>query len=209
MARHKEFDTTEVLDHAMLLFWEQGYEATSIEDLIEATGIKRGSLYGTFGDKEGLFLAVLERYSETQVRRLIVELNDPDPRRAIECLFESILSRKNRRELPPGCLMTNTLLECRGSGDRITQAVKRHLGQFELAIYSVLCRAKSEGSLSTACNTKALAHFYFGVVQSLNVMSHAGIDPEMRRNTARVALDAWYGDQGRHRVSRRPASSSR
>jgi TetR/AcrR family transcriptional regulator, transcriptional repressor for nem operon len=198
MARPKEFDTAEVLDHAMLLFWKKGYEATSIEDLIEATGIKRGSIYGSFTDKEGLFLAVLERYSATLVRSLIAELNDPDPRRAIERLFESILRRKNTQKLPLGCLMTNTLLECRRSGgDRVTRTIKQSLSELELAIYAVLCRAKAEGLLTAACDAKALAHFYFGVVQALNVMSKADINPEVRRNTVKIALDAWYRDQGR------------
>jgi TetR/AcrR family transcriptional repressor of nem operon len=195
MARPKEFNTTEVVEQAMLLFWKKGYEATSVEDLTEATGIKRGSLYGAFGNKEGLFLAALERYSETLVNSLIADLNDPDPHRAIEGLFDSILQRKNRPGLPPGCLMTNTLLECRRREDRITRTIKHSLGRLELAIYAVLCRARSEGSLAATCDAKALAHFFFGVVQALNVMSNAAMSSEVRTDTAMVALDAWHDQQ--------------
>ncbi|HRV92857.1 MAG TPA: helix-turn-helix domain-containing protein, partial [Anaerolineae bacterium] len=60
MARPREFDENEVLDKAMDLFWQKGYEATSIQELLTAMGISRGSLYDAFGDKHALFLAVLE-----------------------------------------------------------------------------------------------------------------------------------------------------
>jgi TetR/AcrR family transcriptional regulator, transcriptional repressor for nem operon len=213
MGRPKEFNTTDVVDRAMLLFWKKGYEASSIEDLTEATGIKRGSLYGAFRDKEGLFLAALQRYSETLVNSMIMDLNDPDPRRAIEGLFETILQRTNRPGLPPGCLITNTLLECRRGQDRITRAIGHSLGQLELAIYAVLCRAKSEGSLATTSDPKVLAHFFFGVVQSLNVMSNPAMSPEVRKNTVKVALDAWRDyperDTGSRARKRGASSDSR
>src|SRR5688500_18902266 len=64
MARHKEFDKAEVLEKAMLLFWRQGYEATSVRDLIEATGISSSSLYESFGDKRALYLAALRLYCQ-------------------------------------------------------------------------------------------------------------------------------------------------
>jgi TetR/AcrR family transcriptional repressor of nem operon len=93
MAGVKQFDQDEVLDRAMMLFWSQGYEATSIEELVEATGINRGSLYATFIDKNGLFLAVIDRYLETVAKSLMASLSDPDPRRAIERMFDSIVGR--------------------------------------------------------------------------------------------------------------------
>src|SRR6202011_688874 len=65
MAGVKQFDRDEVLDRAMAAFWTRGYEATSIDDLVQATGIGRGSLYGTFGDKRQLFLAALDHYWNT------------------------------------------------------------------------------------------------------------------------------------------------
>ena len=62
MAGVKQFDRDEVIERAMDLFWQRGYESTSVDDLVEATGINRGSLYGTFGDKRRLFLATIDRY---------------------------------------------------------------------------------------------------------------------------------------------------
>ncbi len=71
MARHKEFDQDEALQKAMEAFWARGYEATSMQDLVEHMGINRQSLYDTFGDKHSLFLKALDRYHEVETRKLL------------------------------------------------------------------------------------------------------------------------------------------
>ena len=78
MAGVKQFDRIDVLDRAMALFWRRGYEATSIQDLVDATGINRGSLYASFTSKKGLFLAVLDHYAEKLGKPLTDALDDPD-----------------------------------------------------------------------------------------------------------------------------------
>ena len=69
MPRSREFDVDETLERAMTLFWERGYEATSVQDLVERTGVNRSSLYSVYGDKQGVFLAVLDRYRDRVVSR--------------------------------------------------------------------------------------------------------------------------------------------
>ena len=188
MAGVKQFDRGEVLDRAMALFWRRGYAATSISDLVDATGINRGSIYATFGDKEGLFLAVLDRYWEKVGKPLMGELGDPDPRRAIERMFESIIRRTSNPEFPRGCLNTNTSLECPASGDEIARKIAEGFGQQESAIYRVLRRAQVEGSLASTLDAKALARFFTGVAQGLNVVNKAVADPAILRDIARVAI---------------------
>ena len=83
MARTPEFDHDQVLDAALQAFWEKGYEATSLNDLLEATGLARQSLYNTFGDKRGLFLASLRRYADVGVGRLSEALEGGSVRAAI------------------------------------------------------------------------------------------------------------------------------
>src|SRR3954470_9130493 len=112
MAGVKQFDQDEVLDRAMAVFWERGYEATSIQDVVEATGLNRGSLYATFSDKKQLFLAVLAHYADRVGNPLMAELADPNPRQAIERMFAAILRRTSDPTQPRGCLITNTALEC-------------------------------------------------------------------------------------------------
>src|SRR5260370_42598777 len=121
MAGVKQFNRSEVLDRAMTLFWNRGYEATSIQDLVETTGINRGSIYGTFGQKKGLFLAVLDHYAEKVAKRLVEELSDPDPRRAIERMMDSIIRRTSDPRFPRGCLNASTSLGRPASGEYITR----------------------------------------------------------------------------------------
>ena len=191
MAGVKQFDRNEVLGRAMTVFWRNGYQATSIQDLVEATGVNRGSLYTTFSDKRGLFLAVLDHYSERIARPTMAELNDPDPRRAIEAMFESIIRRTSDPTWPRGCLNTNTSLECPGAGDDIGRKIAERLSQQESAIYQVLRRAQSEGSLGPEQDARALARFFVGVAQGLNVVNKAAPDPAMLKDMVKVAMRVW------------------
>jgi TetR/AcrR family transcriptional repressor of nem operon len=195
MAGVKQFDRSEVLDRAMALFWTRGYEATSIHDLVEATGVNRGSIYATFGDKKGLFLAVLDHYLETVAKSMMAELSDPDPRRAIERMFDSLIRRTSDPKFPRGCFITNTSLECPGSGDEITRKIAEAIGQQESAIYRVLRRGQAEGSLASTLDARALARFFLGVAQGLNVVNKAVADPEVLKDMVMVAMSVW-GEAG-------------
>jgi TetR/AcrR family transcriptional repressor of nem operon len=191
MAGVKQFDRNEVLDRAMQVFWRSGYQATSIQDLVDATGVNRGSLYTTFGDKCGLFLAVLDHYSDQIARPTMQELSDPDPRRAIQGMFESIIRRTSDPAFPRGCLDTNTSLECPGAGDVIARKIAERLGQQESAIYQVLRRAQQEGALDPKQDPRALARFFLGVAQGLNVVNKAAPDPAMLKDMVKVAMRVW------------------
>lgn len=175
----------------MALFWRHGYQATSIQDLVEATGVNRGSLYATFGDKCGLFLAVLDHYSDRIGRPLLAELENPDPRRAIEAMFESIIRRTSDPTWPRGCLDTNTSLECPGAGDDIGRKIAERIGFQESAIYQVLRRAQSDGVLDRDQDTRALARFFVGVAQGLNVVNKAMPDPAILIDMVKVAMRVW------------------
>jgi TetR/AcrR family transcriptional repressor of nem operon len=198
MAGVKQFERSEVLDRAMAVFWQRGYEATSIRDLVEATGINRGSIYGTFGDKKGLFLAVLSHYAKAVAKPLMAELSDPDPRRAIEHMFDSIIRRTSDPRFPRGCLNTNTSLECPTSGDEITRKIAEGFGRQESAIYGALRRAQVKGRLDSRLDVRALARFFMAVAQGLNVVNKAVPDPGILTDVSRVAmtvLDAMSGPQ--------------
>ena len=94
MARPREFDIDQALDRAMGVFWEKGYEGASLQDLLEAMKIARGSLYKAFDDKRGIYLASLDRYDQTIVEQEIAVLRDPkagDGLVRIRKMFESLL----------------------------------------------------------------------------------------------------------------------
>ena len=191
MAGVKQFDRKEVLDRAMALFWRRGYEATSIQDIVEATGINRGSLYSTFGSKQRLFLAVLDHYSDRFGQSLMDQLTGPAPRRGIERMLESIIERTSDPKWPRGCLNTNTSLECPNSGDEISRKIAERMGAQESAIYRVLRRAQAEGALDPARDARALARFFMGVAQALNVVNKALADPAILKDIMNVAMSVW------------------
>ena len=214
MSGVKQFDQDEALDRAMVVFWERGYEATSIQDVVEATGVNRGSLYATFRDKTQLFLAVLARYAKRVGTPMLAELADPDPRQAVERMFAAILRRTGDPTWPRGCLITNTALECPRSGDAINRTIAAWVGQQESVLYQVLLRAQAEGSLDRTRDCRALARFFVGVAQGLNVVHKATADPAVLHDIVRVAMQVWEAPpvpphpnrskQGRKAVLRHP-----
>lgn len=191
MAGVKRFDESEVLDRVMRLFWERGYDATSIQDLLDATGLNRGSLYATFGDKRRLFLAAVDRYMRQMAAPMFEALADDEPRRAIERMFDAIIERTSDRHLPRGCLITNTAIDCRRLGGQINAKTAQVMKLQEAAIHEVVQRAQAAGGLSSAEDSRALAHFFLAVAQGLNVVSKAGGETALLKDIARVAMLVW------------------
>jgi TetR/AcrR family transcriptional repressor of nem operon len=192
MAGVKQFDRDKALDRAMAAFWSRGYEATSIDDLVQATGIGRGSLYGTFGDKRQLFLVALDHYWNTVGMEMFAELSDPDPRRAIERMFDALIRRASNPKFPRGCLFTNTSLECPTCGDEIARKIAENMGQQETAIYQVLRKAQNDGTLNPAEDARALARFFLGVAWGINAVNRSVADPGVFIDMVRVAMTVWH-----------------
>jgi len=209
MAGVKQFDRNEALDRAMAAFWSRGYEATSIDDLVEATGIGRGSLYGTFGDKRQLFLATLDRYWNTVGMEMFAELSDPDARHAIERMFDALIRRASNPKFPRGCLFTNTSLECPTRGDEIARKIAENMGQQETAIYQVLRKAQADGTLSQTQDARALARFFLGVAWGINAVNKTVADLGVLKDMVRVAMTAWHTSDAANRKGSRIAVRGR
>jgi TetR/AcrR family transcriptional repressor of nem operon len=96
MSRPQEFETSEVLRNAMYVFWSKGYEAASLTDILEATGLSKSSLYATFGDKRALFLATFDAYRKERLWHLHRILNDSQPARlSVESFFRQVLAHSH------------------------------------------------------------------------------------------------------------------
>lgn len=190
MPRHKEFDRTEVLDRALELFWHRGYEGTSMQDLVDAMGIHRGSLYGTFGDKHTLFLAALRRYDEVWICRFVEPLSTPGPvRPAVRRVLEQA-SREATDGVRRGCLATNSAVELAPHDPEMARRVKEMLFRVEDALQAALERGRGAGELPASVNPPAVARFLLGVLQGLRVLSRMGAEPETLRDTVEVSMEA-------------------
>ncbi|ALA56881.1 TetR/AcrR family transcriptional regulator [Nitrospira moscoviensis] len=189
MPRPKEFNPDEALDKAMQVFWHKGYEATSMEDLLEAMDLNRGSLYDTFGDKRQLFLKVMDRYCTCFVGPKFSLLDQPGPalpllRRFVHGMIDGALADPQRR----GCLIANTVMELAPHEKNIAGKVNQALKMGEDAFFGLLTRAQQQGELRPDKDPRALARFLTTMLQGTIVMIKAGAPPEQITQTAETAL---------------------
>ena len=132
MPWEKSFDEEEVIDKAMEIFWEKGYEPASMADLIEGTGINRGSLYNAFGGKEQMFIRSLLKYDHANRREVLAQLEAlDDPKEAFHRLFEGLVKEASSDTHKKGCFMINTALNLSAHPKEIQKIVTKGLGETE------------------------------------------------------------------------------
>ncbi len=192
MARPKKFFTQPPLDKAMHLFWRQGYEATSVQDLGKAMDLHPGSIYNTFGDKRALFLASLDRYAATAGCYLSELLRQPgSPRGSIGRVFQASIDLLSAPESQHGCLMTNSAMECADHDPEVSRKVAAFQQAMEDALTDALNQAQTRGEIRprTAGEIQTLARFLNGCLQGMRVLAHTGPDARPRLEAmAQLAL---------------------
>jgi len=149
MARAREFSEDQVLDAAMHLFWAKGYPGTSIQNIVDATGLQPPSIYNAYGNKRGLFTVVLARYSQQVMAPWVKTIQDaPTARSAIERLLKAIVKQHFDPATPGGCLVGLAAQE-RQLHDTETQgAVAKEFRKLDDAICARLTKGKSDGEFS-------------------------------------------------------------
>lgn len=189
MARPREFDPDTVLDQAMTVFWSRGYEATSLNDLCEATQLNRSSLYASFGDKHALFLDTLNRYGDRAVARVTAALSRPVPIREalgdfLREMIDGIIAGPGR----VGCFIGNCAAEV-SRHDRVAAAhVERNLARLVAAFRGAFAQAQQRGELPPGADVDALARFVLASVQGLRLMGKTTTNREILDDIARVML---------------------
>lgn len=172
MGRKREFSVEEVADAAIEIFMSKGYRATSIQDVVAATDIGPGSLYGAFGSKSGLFQAVLDRYDTTSpVLRVVERAESAPPRQTIVDLLEDIAEGRPSLDRPRGCLITNSAAELAGSDAAMAARVQRSLRRLEDALCRLVERGQQNGEFANMRPAREVAHYLVTVIQGLQVMT--------------------------------------
>ena len=180
MVRTKEFDPEVALERAVELFWERGYEKTSLHDLVERMGIGRRSLYDTFGDKHTLFLAALRRYSahwSDEATRITTEATDA--RQAIRLLFE--MSLTNGAALHRGCMVVNTATEATIEDGQADTIVGRNFAASADLVKYLVEQGRREGSITTRGSAEGLTSAIYNAWLGVRVRVRAGEDPVQLR----------------------------
>lgn len=182
----KGFDEDAVLDRAMELFWERGYAAVSMNDLVEVLGVSRSSLYATYGQKDDLFLKALARYDHLHREEWLARLDRE--RAPIESLRQAFIdvaeSPDGQRQM--GCLLVNTTLEMSSAGSELGDLISEAFDSTETFFVTQIDRAKATGDLPATTDTDALAAGLMAFFLGVRVLSRAnrasdGIDPILRQ----------------------------
>jgi TetR/AcrR family transcriptional repressor of nem operon len=189
VARTKEFDPDVALRRAMELFWQQGYEATSMAQLTERLGIGRASLYATFGDKRRLYLQALDRWITSRDPNPIELLSRPGPALpAVRVLVDGYVQESIHDEQRRGCMVVNSATElCPGDG-AVSRLVALNWDALEGALAAALARAQAQGELESAKDPTALARFLFVFLQGVRVIAKGDPDPDRLREASAQAL---------------------
>lgn len=189
--RPRSFCTDTVLDRAMTVFWRKGYEGASLAELTDAMGINPPSLYAAFGNKEGLFRAVLERYDARRQALMDRVLSAPDPRSVAKLFLEGVaeFSADVKGRSPPGCLLVQGGLSCADAD--IPQALAEHRAEKERMLRERFERDKTAGNLPEDANPATLASYLVAVANGMCVQASAGASGKQLSDIAEVALAAW------------------
>jgi len=190
MSRPKSYNPEVVLDRATELFWSHGFHATSMRDVSDATDLRPGSLYASFGGKRDLFLAVLERYY-AGTREAVEEAltTAPDPLEGVRRFLEGVAEAAIADDRARGCLMVNTVLEADAlDDDDLRHRVDTMFAGIEARLEAALERAREAGQLEADRDPNRLARTLIAAVYGLRVYQRRQPGPEALRDLAAELL---------------------
>ena len=188
MPRSRSFDPDRVLAAAQRVFHTRGYEGTSVQDLVDATGLGRSSLYHAYGDKHGLFLAVLDRYVEAGERRAEDWCDGGPPLAVIRALLEA--AARPASPDAPGCLLVNATAERASvdpdTADRADRVRTAQHDRFERLVRD----AQASGAVASERSASDLARLLSTVAYGLRGLQTAGADADELATVVDGAVDA-------------------
>lgn len=170
MARTKDFDEKAVLDKAVCLFWNKGYNATSMQDLVDNLGISRSSLYDTFGDKHELYLRALSNYQEQGAKQLMaIAGSAQNGKEAVRGLLDHITANMLGDRERKGCFMVNANVETATHDAEVMKVITRNEGMVEEAFYQAIKKGFESGEFRSKQDPRALARFVSNTIKGIQV----------------------------------------
>jgi TetR/AcrR family transcriptional repressor of nem operon len=184
MARTRQFDERQALVSAMLVFWEKGYEATSIQDLEQAMGLNRTSIYNAFGNKRAIFNLVMTCYKESVMSSLLAELDStPNVREGVRRMLNAALNIHFDEDNPGGCLVVLSVLESEQHDAESRAAMQQTFQDLKSALQDRLSRAKKAGELSKDLNVGSTATTISTTMAGMMVMGKANFSKAALKKT--------------------------
>lgn len=201
MPRTKSFDPDVALESALQLFWTKGYEQTSMQDLVDAMGINRGSLYDTFGDKHQLYRLSVERYLDWYTlrgMRAVMATEEYSPGAQLALLFDRLVEEGAGVNRERGCLLTNTITELGHRDSEITELVADGIRRVEDTLTALVRAGQEKGEFTSTEDPRALARFLVNSIQGIRVLSRVYGERGPLADIARIALATLTPKAGLH-----------
>lgn len=189
MPKNKQFDENDVLYKAKDVFCQKGYNGTSMDDLVQATGLSRSSIYDTFGDKHGLFLTTLNKYRCDQSGQLKALLEKTEsPKKKIRIMFDhvvnDILSDKQRK----GCLLINVTMELTSVDNDVANIAHANMEEFEQQFYNLVKEGQAKGEITKNFTAKALSRHLYNSMTGLRLTGKNRCDADTFKDIVKIAL---------------------
>ena len=194
--RPRTFDIDAALDKAVEVFWKYGFQDASMQELTQAMGLSKPSLYAAYGDKEALYLKALQRYAIALVVRHGGALDDePDGRRAISGFLKSMASMFADPALPGGCFVVNGSADCGGLSmpPAVETALRGAMQGSEVLLLERLERARRDGQLAAHAKPAELASLFMSIIAGMGVMAKSGADVNKLNTVIDSVMLAWPG----------------
>lgn len=190
MGRNYEFNREETLNRAMQVFWQKGYKATSMKDLIDEMGIQPGSIYNTFGDKHSLFLEALNHYGDVVTTNTLKLLEkEGSPLENLKSFFNEIVIRPADKKCR-GCLVVNSVVELSPHDDETADIVKNIMKKIESSFYNCLLNAQIKGEIPDNKDIKALSRYFASSTHGLLVTGKANASQEELQDVVDVIFES-------------------
>lgn len=189
MPRLKTFDEDVVIEKAKSLFQLKGYEATSMQDLVENLGISRSSLYDTFGDKQNLYLKTLKSYCDENTNRIAKKaLLADDPLEYIRHIFDVVIESTKLDKDKKGCYVVNAMIEFGITNPEVSSIIEPNNTMFEKTLEKLIVRAQMKKQISKNKNPKQIAKFLFNTICGIRVNAKSSASIKDLKEIAMMAL---------------------
>ncbi len=169
MPKTETFDRNEVLEKVTALFWDKGYSATSMQDIVDASGLNRSSIYNSFGDKYQLFTTSINYYQRNIQSAMLSNLPNLKPRAAIRHIFEGVMAAMEDNANQKGCFMTNCTAELASHDKNIHHLLLRNMDDLMHLFEDILTQGRASGDFKDKMDVKQTALYLFSSIQGIRL----------------------------------------
>lgn len=191
IGRPPEFDVNEVIVAAMDTFWSNGFEGTSMQQILKSTGLSKSSLYQTFGGKQELFVKCLDQYSMDMKESLLAKLSQS--KSGVGFIKEVLLSAAKEAKgpgIPKGCLIMNTATEFAQHNSAVSKSVNRGIEAFKFVFATALEKARESGEIEKSADVDQLSSYVVSSMSGIKSIVKSGADEKSVRSIVEVVMKA-------------------